>query len=78
MGKGFIYQIDKNKNRLGNNIDVYSEITTSSTIFTGNKNAFQSFNTGDIFHYSDDDLEDWSGNFQVVFCHDNKITGKRI
>ena len=78
MGKGFIYQIDKNKNRLGNNIDVYSEIMTSSIIFTGDKKAFKSFNVGDVFHYSDDDMEDWSGNFEVVHCHKETITGKRI
>lgn len=78
MGKGFICRIDKKGNYIGNSLDVYSQIMTSSIIFTGDKNAFKTFNTGDVFHYSDDDLEDWSGNFEVIFCHDNKITGKRI
>ena len=78
MGKGFIYQIDNNGTRLGNNIDVYSEIMTSSKIFTGDKTAFKSFNIGDIFYYSDDDMEALSGKFEVEFCFNNKITGKKI
>jgi hypothetical protein len=50
----------------------------SSKIFTGDKTAFKNFNIGDIFYYSDDDMEAWSGKFEVEFCFNNKITGKKI
>lgn len=77
MGKGFIYKIDANENRLGNNIGVYRSMTTP-IIFTGDKMELREFKEGDIFIYSDDDTEEWSGKFMVKSQCAGEITGMRV
>lgn len=77
MGKGFIYKIDTNENRLSDNIDVYRSMTTP-IIFTGDKMKLGEFKEGDVFIYSDDDMDAWSGKFVVKSQYDGEITGIAI
>lgn len=77
MGKGFIYKIDTNENRLSDNIDVYRSVTTP-IIFTGDKMKLGEFKEGDVFIYSDEDMDAWSGKFVVKSQCAGEITGMRV
>ena len=79
MGKGFIYKIDSQYNRISGNIEnVYSTIYTGIVKFEGKDIKQARFNSGDLFYYSDDDLEECSGVFSCDFSFENEISGKRV
>lgn len=78
MGKGFIYQIDENGARRGKNLDVMYEIARGKVYFKGKPKEMTQFKEGTLFYYSDEDWEDWSGNYKVDYNFMGTITASKI
>lgn len=78
MGKGFIYLLDEDGERAGDNIDVFKDSYTGCAEFKLIKNKTTTIKKDDVFYYSDDDVPEWSGTYKVTWVLKNKITASRV
>ena len=78
MGKGGIYLLDENKERAGDNIDVFKDSYTGCAEFKLINNKTTTIKKNDVFYYSDDDWEHWCGTYKAISVFKNKITATKV
>ena len=78
MGKGFIFLLDKNGERAGDNMDVFKNNYTGFVEFELINDKTTTIKTDDVFYYSDNDLESSCGTYKATLVLKNKISATKV